>query len=74
MSEKSQEDKQQIFSAIGFAWELGYTIAIPIVFFALLGRLLDTALGTGPLFLFAGILASILITSWLVWRKARRFL
>jgi len=74
MSEKSQEDKQQIFSAIGFAWELGYTIAIPIVFFALLGRLLDTALGTGPLFLFSGILASILITSWLVWRKARRFL
>ena len=74
MSEKSQEDKQQIFSAIGFAWELGYTIAIPIVFFALLGRLLDTTLGTGPMFLFAGILASILITSWLVWRKARRFL
>ena len=74
MSEKSQEDKQQIFSAIGFAWELGYTIAIPIVFFALLGRLLDTALATEPILLFSGILASILITSWLVWRKARRFL
>jgi len=74
MSEKSQEDKQRIFSAIGFAWELGYTIAIPIVFFALVGRFADKIFGTSPLMLLGGIILSILVTSWLVWHKARRFL
>ena len=74
MIEKSQEGRQQIFSAIAFAWELGYTIVIPIVFFALLGRLLDTTLGPRPMFLFAVILASFLIPLCLVLRKPPPFL
>ncbi|HBB36475.1 MAG: hypothetical protein UX02_C0007G0007 [Candidatus Moranbacteria bacterium GW2011_GWC1_45_18] len=60
-------DKQ--FSALGLAWNLGYTIAVPIVFFALLGRFLDKKMGTSPWILLFGILLSIGVTSWLVYKK-----
>ena len=60
-------DKQ--FSALSFAWELGYTIAVPIVVLALLGRFLDKKLGTSPWLLLAGILISILLSSWAVYKK-----
>jgi len=60
-------DKQ--FSAVGLAWELGYTIAVPLVALALLGRWIDKKLGTSPWILLLGILVSIAISSWLVYKK-----
>ena len=60
-------DKQ--FSAVGLAWELGYTIAVPLVVFALGGRWLDKKLGTAPWLLLVGILVSIALSSWLVYKK-----
>ena len=60
-------DKQ--FSALGLAWNLGYTIAVPIVALALLGRFLDKKLGTAPWLLLFGILLSIAVSSWLVYKK-----
>ncbi len=62
-----KNDKQ--FSALGLAWNLGYTIAVPIVIFALAGRFLDKKLGTSPWMLLAGILVSIVLSSWLVYKK-----
>ncbi len=66
MSDKKEEKK---WSAVGLAWELGYTIAVPLVVFALGGRWLDKKLGTSPFLLLAGILLSIGLTSWLVYKK-----
>jgi F0F1-type ATP synthase assembly protein I len=60
-------DKQ--FSAFSLAWNLGYTIAVPIVVFALAGRFLDKKLGTTPWLLLFGILLSIAVSSWLVYKK-----
>jgi len=57
------------FSALGLAWELGYTIAVPLVALALFGRFLDKKLGTAPWLLLAGILVSIAVSSWLVYKK-----
>ena len=57
------------FSALGLAWELGYTIAVPLVALALLGRFLDRKLGTAPWLLLAGILISIAVSSWAVYKK-----
>jgi len=57
------------FSALGLAWQLGYTIAVPLVALALLGRFLDKKLGTSPFLLLAGILVSIGVTTWLVYKK-----
>lgn len=61
--------KEKQFSALSLAWNLGYTIAVPIVVFALLGRFLDKKLETSPWFLLAGILFSIALSSWLVYKK-----
>lgn len=57
------------FSALGLAWELGYTIAVPLVILALGGRYLDKKLGTAPWLLLAGILISIVVSSWAVYKK-----
>lgn len=62
------------FNAWQLAWELGYTIAIPIVVFALVGRYADKALGTSPWMLLAGIVISIIISSALVYRKVKKIL
>lgn len=56
-------------SALGLAWQLGYTIAVPIVALALIGRFLDKKLETSPWLLLAGILLSISVSSWLVYKK-----
>ncbi len=60
-----------MFRALGLAWELGYTIAIPLVILALVGRLLDKTLNSSPWFLLAGVLLSIVASTWLVYRKTK---
>jgi F0F1-type ATP synthase assembly protein I len=60
-------DKQ--FSALSFAWEMGYTIAVPIVVLALLGRFLDKKIGTTPWLLLFGILLSIVLSSYAIYKK-----
>lgn len=76
-SEEKKSDQmcsQGVFRPLALAWELGYTIAIPIVVLALGGRLLDRYFESSPVFLLVGILTSICITSFLVYRKAKSFL
>jgi ATP synthase protein I len=51
------------------AGELGFTIAIPIVVLAILGRLGDKYLNTSPLLLLLGVLLSIFISSYLIYKK-----
>jgi len=65
----TKEKNDKSFSAIGLAWELGYTIAVPLVVLALGGRFLDKKFGTSPFLILFGILLSIGISSWLVYKK-----
>ncbi len=55
---------------VDLAWRMGYTIALPIVLLALGGRLLDKRLGTSPIFLLIGILASLAISTIGIYRIA----
>jgi len=74
---KDQDRKKEyggVFSALSLAFELGYIIAIPIVGFALGGRLLDRKLDTSPLFILLGIFISIILTSYLVYRKTAKII
>jgi len=57
------------FSALSLAWQLGYTIAVPLVAFALGGRWLDKKLGTTPFLLLLGVLLAVAVSSWAVWKK-----
>ena len=58
-----------VWDALSMAWELGYTIAIPIVVLALLGRFLDKILHTSPIFLLICIFLSIGISSYAIYIK-----
>lgn len=61
--------KSPLWQALGIAWQLGYTIAIPLVVLTLLGRFLDRQLGTAPWLLLTGVIVSIGIsTVALVWK------
>lgn len=62
-------EEKVVWSALSLAWELGYTIAIPIVVFALLGRMLDKWLNTSPWLLLVGIFLSVFISSFGVYYK-----
>jgi F0F1-type ATP synthase assembly protein I len=67
MTQNSQ--KSSFWQALGIAWELGYVIAIPIVVFALGGRMLDKHFNSSPWLLLVGILISIVLSSiGLVWK------
>lgn len=62
------------WSALSLAWELGYTIAVPLVVLALGGRLLDRKLDTSPWLLLIGIFISLVVSSWLVYFKMVRII
>ena len=62
--------KTAFWRALGYAWQFGYTIAVPLVVFALLGRYLDATLKTAPWLFLVGILLAIASSSALLVRKA----
>ncbi len=67
--EKDKDNRQKEFSALSLAWELGYSIALPLVIFALLGRWLDKKFATSPWLFLLGIILAVTISSYLVYRK-----
>ncbi|HAO81841.1 MAG: hypothetical protein UV57_C0035G0004 [Parcubacteria group bacterium GW2011_GWD2_43_10] len=76
MSDQNNNPRQSkpMWQALGLAWELGYTISIPLVILALAGRLADKWLGTAPWLLLVGALISIFISTWLVYRKTKNII
>ena len=67
--EKKDKKNEKPWSAMSLAWELGYSIAVPLVGLALIGRFLDKKFESSPWFLLIGILISITISSYLIYRK-----
>ncbi|MFH0951925.1 MAG: AtpZ/AtpI family protein [Patescibacteria group bacterium] len=66
---KYDSNKSAVWQALGIAWELGYTITVPLVVLAILGRFLDNHFGTSPWLLLSGIILSIFLSSLaLVWK------
>ena len=70
-AEKKDENKK---SALALGLELGYTIAVPIILFALIGRFLDKSLGTSPFLLLTGILISIFLSSYIIYKKVAKII
>jgi F0F1-type ATP synthase assembly protein I len=73
-TEASVNKGMSLGQAFSLAWEMGYTMAIPLVVLALGGRLLDKYLKTSPLFLLIGIGFSIAISSLALARKATKIM
>lgn len=59
---------------LGFAWDLGYTIAIPAIIFGLGGRYLDHTLHSSPVFLLIGLLLAFTISFITIAQKLRYIL
>ncbi len=60
--------------ALGFAWDFGVIVAVPLVAFALLGSWLDRRYGTEPWIFLGGVVVSIVITSALVVMKLTKII
>lgn len=71
---EAADNALSVRDAFGFAWEMGYTMAIPLVLLALGGRLLDRYLQTSPIFLLIGIVISIIVSSILLGFKAAQII
>lgn len=69
MEKEKAPKPEKSWSAVSLAWQLGYTIAVPLVVFALAGQYLDKKLGTAPWLLLIGILVSIAVSSWAIYKK-----
>jgi len=63
------ETKRPMLVALKIASELGFSIAIPLVAFALGGRWIDRHYGTSPWGLLGGVLISIILTSVMLVQK-----
>lgn len=61
------------FEALGFVWEIFILIALPAVVLALLGRKYDKAWGTSPWLTVVGFLLAVVISGFLVYRRAKKF-
>jgi F0F1-type ATP synthase assembly protein I len=59
---------------IGFAYEVGSAIAIPLIIFALTGRAIDKAYNSTPLFLIIGLLLSLISTGYIIYKKVKKFI
>lgn len=58
--------------ALSLAWDLGWTIALPVVIFTLIGDYIDKLQGTAFVFRFLGGLLGIGVGVYLVYRKAKK--
>lgn len=70
----NKTDNQSTWKALSIAWGLGFQIAIPLVIFALGGRLLDRQFGTSPWWLLAGVAIAAITSSWLVYKRINNLL
>ena len=66
--------KDSTLIGIGFAWELGYTIAVPAVLFGFIGRYFDKVWGTSPLLLFVGLGLAFATSAIIITRRLRDIL
>lgn len=55
-----------VWQAIGFAWDFGIIVVVPLVVLAIGGRYLDRQLDTSPWLFLTGAVVAIIISSILV--------
>ncbi len=58
---------------VSIAFQLGFIIALPVIFFGFVGKWLDGKTGTYPLLTLIGIFTAITFTSIWIYRKFKSY-
>jgi len=66
--------KNDSWSMLGIAWEMGYLIVIPLLLFSLGGKFLDKKINSAPWFFLIGIILAIFFTTYLIYKKLNNYL
>lgn len=67
--DKHAHERSLLVLALGFAWQLGYTIVMPLLIFGIGGRALDRYFDTSPIMFLVGLVISVLVTvAWMTVR------
>ena len=77
MINKNNKNSEKILSkqlAFSFAWELGYSIIIPLLFFAIAGRFLDKRFNCSPFLFLLAVVLSIFVSTFIIYKKVTRII
>ena len=61
-----KRQRGQIAQALGFAWDFGIVVVMPLVVLGILGRFLDRHYGTTPWLFLGSVLVSIVLSVFLL--------
>lgn len=59
---------------VSFAFEIGYSIIIPIIILIIIGKFADDYFNTKPILMIAGVILSFFSTSIIIYHKTKRLL
>jgi F0F1-type ATP synthase assembly protein I len=68
---EDKDEKAKQLNLVNLALDLGFSISIPIVGLALLGRFADTYFETSPALLLTGIFISFFVSTAIIYRKVK---
>jgi F0F1-type ATP synthase assembly protein I len=74
LSDKKGADRATMFRAVGFAWDVGFIIAIPALIFGFGGAYADKHFGTTPLLMLLGLGFAMVVSFYTIWKKIKEFL
>lgn len=66
-------DRDYILLGLRIVGEFGAIIAVPVVVLSIIGKRMDSAYGTTPMFTIAAFVIAFALSAYSVNRKARRF-
>ncbi|MDO8559096.1 MAG: AtpZ/AtpI family protein [bacterium] len=73
--ESPKNKERPIFlKTLSLAWEMGYTIAGPLVVLAFLGRFLDKKYESSPVALLSGVFLAMIISGAVVFKKTKKIM
>jgi len=71
---KKKQDKFNFYYSISLVGQVGWTVAVPLIVFILIGVFLDKQFGTKPAFIFAGLGLGILVSFYSLYKLLKPFM
>ena len=71
--EAKKQDKFNFYYSISLVGQVGWSVALPLVGFILVGVFLDKQFGTKPTFIFAGLVLGMLTSFYSLYKFLKPF-